>query len=58
MPGMPADGATNMTIETKHLGACKADQKPGDMITADGRKINIVDMQNMMPPNMRGGQKK
>jgi hypothetical protein len=59
MPGMPADGATNMTIDAKHLGACKADQKPGDMIMADGRKINIVDMQNMMPPNMRGaGQKK
>jgi hypothetical protein len=58
MPGMPADGATNMTIETKHLGACKADQKPGDMIMADGRKINIVDMQNMMPPNMRGGGQK
>ena len=59
MPGMPADAATNMTIEAKHLGACKADQKPGDMIMADGRKINIVDMQNMMPPNMRGtGQKK
>jgi uncharacterized protein DUF3617 len=59
MPGMPADGTTNMTIEAKHLGACKADQRPGDMIMADGRKINIVDMQNMMPPNMRGaGQKK
>jgi hypothetical protein len=55
---MPADGATNMTIETKHLGACKADQKPGDMIMADGRKVNIVDMQNMMPPNMRGGGQK
>ena len=56
---MPADGTTNMSIETKWLGACKSDQKPGDMIMADGRKINIVDMQNMMPPNMRGaGQKK
>ncbi len=59
IPGMPADGSTNMTIEAKHLGACKADQKPGDVIMADGRKINIVDMQNMLPPNMRGaGQKK
>jgi hypothetical protein len=48
-----------MTIEAKWLNACKPDQKPGDMIMANGRKINIVDMQNMIPPNMRGaGQKK
>ena len=49
IPGMPADGTTNMTIEAKHLGACKADQKPGDMIMAGGRKINILDMQKMLP---------
>jgi len=54
LPGMPADGTTAMTIETKYLGACKADQKPGDIIMADGRKINILDLQNMMPANMRG----
>jgi hypothetical protein len=59
IPGMPADGKSDMTIEAKWLSACKPDQKPGDMIMADGRKINIVDMQKMMPPNMRGaGQKK
>ena len=59
VPGMAADSATNMTIDAKHLGACKADQKPGDMIMPDGRKINIVDMQNMLPPSLRGaGQKK
>jgi Protein of unknown function (DUF3617) len=59
MPGAPADGKSDMTIEAKWLSACKPDQKPGDMIMADGRKINIVDMQNMMPPSMRGaGQKK
>jgi hypothetical protein len=59
IPGMPADGTSTMSIESKWLSACKADQKPGDMIMADGRKINIVDMQNMLPPNMRGaGQKK
>jgi Protein of unknown function (DUF3617) len=53
MPGMPADGSSNMTIEAKWLGACKADQKPGDMIMAGGRKINIRDMQNLQ--NMMGG---
>jgi uncharacterized protein DUF3617 len=59
IPGMPADGKSDMTIEAKWISACKPDQKPGDMIMADGRKINIIDMQNMLPPNMRGaGQKK
>jgi len=54
MPGAPADGKSDMTIEAKWLSACKSDQKPGDMIMADGRKVNIVDMQNMLPAIMRG----
>ena len=37
-----------MTIDAKWMGACAADQKPGDMIMAGGRKVNIRDMQNMM----------
>lgn len=48
-PGMPADGTSNMAIDAKWLGACKPDQRPGDMIMADGRKMNIRDLQNMMP---------
>jgi hypothetical protein len=48
IPGMPAGGTSNMTIEAKWLGACAADQKPGDIIMAGGRKMNIRDMQNMM----------
>jgi hypothetical protein len=56
MPGMPADGSSTMSIDAKWLGACAADQKPGDMIIA-GRKINIRDLQNMMP-TMPGGAKK
>jgi hypothetical protein len=52
-PGMAADGNSSMTIEAKWLGACKADQKPGDMIMAGGRKINIRDMQNLQ--GMMGG---
>jgi hypothetical protein len=48
IPGMPADGSSNMTIEAKWLGACAADQKPGDMIMSGGRKVNIHDMQNIM----------
>lgn len=34
-----------MNIEAKWLGPCAADQKPGDMIMANGTKINLVDMQ-------------
>ncbi len=52
-PGMPKDGTTTMTIDAKWMGACKADQKPGDMIMADGRKVNIRDLQNI--PGMPGG---
>jgi hypothetical protein len=48
IPGMPADGTSNMTIDAKWMGACKADQKPGDMIVA-GRKFNVRDMQKAMP---------
>jgi hypothetical protein len=58
MPGMPADGSSTMSIDAKWLGECKADQKPGDMIIA-GRKINVRDLQNMMPAMPGGaGQKK
>jgi hypothetical protein len=32
IPGMPAE--RTMTIDAKWVGACKADQKPGDMIIA------------------------
>jgi hypothetical protein len=46
-PGLPADGTTNMTMEAKWLGPCKADQRPGDMIMANGRKVNISDLQKL-----------
>lgn len=35
------------TIEAKWLGACKADQKPGDMMMPGGMKMNIKDMEKM-----------
>jgi hypothetical protein len=37
--------ATKMTMEGKWLGACAADQMPGDVIMASGIKINIPEMQ-------------
>jgi hypothetical protein len=46
----PAGGTT--TIEANWLGACKADQKPGDIVMPGGVKMNIKDMEklkSMMP---------
>ncbi len=39
--GVPRDSAT--TIEAKWLGACKPDQRPGDMVMPGGFKLNIKD---------------
>jgi len=38
---------TTTTIEAKWLGACKPDQKPGDMIMPGGIKMNIKDMEKL-----------
>ncbi|MGJ4904268.1 DUF3617 domain-containing protein [Bradyrhizobium sp. HKCCYLRH2060] len=35
---------TAMTIEAKWLGACKPDQKPGDIVMPGGMKMNVKDM--------------
>lgn len=42
----PAHGMskTQMTQETKWLGACKPDQKPGDVIMSGKEKFNMNDM--------------
>jgi uncharacterized protein DUF3617 len=48
--GAPRDAAT--TIDAKWLGACKPDQKPGDIVMPGGMKMNILDlekMKSMMP---------
>ena len=37
--------ATKMTMDAKWLGACAADQKPGDVVMANGVKVNIPDLQ-------------
>ena len=44
--GMPRQTAT--TMEAKWLGACKADQKLGDMIMPGGIKMNIKDLQKLL----------
>jgi len=43
--GMPRDSTT--TIEAKWLGACKPDQKAGDIMMPGGMKMNIKDMEKL-----------
>jgi len=43
--GTPRDSTT--TIEAKWLGACKPDQKPGDIVMPGGFKMNIKDMEKL-----------
>lgn len=44
--------ATNMTmtIDARWLGACTADEKPGDMIFSNGKKVNILEALKSAPP--------
>jgi Protein of unknown function (DUF3617) len=37
----------NMTVEAKWLGACKPDQKPGDIVMPGGFKLNIKDAEKL-----------
>ena len=43
--GMPRDSTT--TIEAKWLGACKADQKAGDIVMPGGMKMNVMDLDKL-----------
>ncbi len=43
--GKPRD--TTTTIEAKWLGACKPDQKAGDIVMPGGMKMNIKDMETL-----------
>jgi hypothetical protein len=47
-PGGARDSTSK--IEAKWIGACKPDQKPGDVVMPGGRKINVMEMQQL-----RGG---
>lgn len=44
---MAQAGESNVTMEAKWTGACKSDQKAGDIIMPGGMKMNIADMQKM-----------
>jgi hypothetical protein len=47
-PNMPA--TTEITVAAKYTGACKAGQRPGDIIMPNGQTMNIRDV-----PKMGGG---
>jgi hypothetical protein len=52
--GVPRDSTT--TVEAKWLGACKADQKAGDIMMPGGMKMNIKDMEKLkalIPKNLQ-----
>jgi hypothetical protein len=49
---MPAE--TDMSIAAKWLGACKADQKPGDIVMANGMKMNVNEMPKGGPAGAPG----
>jgi hypothetical protein len=45
---------TTTTIEAKWVGACKPDQKPGDIVMPGGFKLNVKDaekLKNLVPPS-------
>jgi hypothetical protein len=47
--GGPASAArdSTTTVEAKWLGACKGDQKPGDIVMPGGMKMNVKDMEKL-----------
>jgi len=50
MPGMGGNNAT--TIEARWTGPCEPGQRPGDIIMANGMKVNFNDMKKFMPSEM------
>jgi len=45
MAGAPAD--STVTLQARWLGACAADQRPGDIVMPGGFKLNIKDMEKL-----------
>src|SRR4051812_49400820 len=43
--GAPRD--SNITLHAKWLGACAADQRPGDIVMPGGFRMNITDMEKL-----------
>jgi hypothetical protein len=47
-----AGGSMTMTMEGKWLGACAADQRPGDIVLSNGVKINVPEIEKRSPSTM------
>jgi len=43
-------GKMVMVMDGKWLGACPADQKPGDVVLSNGVKVNVPDLHKHAPP--------
>lgn len=52
---MAPTGESRVAMEAKWTGACKSDQRPGDMVMPGGIKMNIADFQKMRQGGMGGG---
>lgn len=53
--GEAVPSGRTMTMTAKWLGPCAADQRPGDMIMANGMKMNLFDLQKgIVPPGAPG----
>ncbi len=50
LPGMEPNGESHMSIAAKWLGPCESGQRPGDVIMANGMKMNVLDLQKQNPP--------
>jgi len=49
--GEPANAQTptrTVLIAAKWLGACKPDQRPGDIVMADGKRVNVIELMKTM----------
>ena len=59
--GLPAGaqdaaGGTT-TIQARWVGACKAGQRPGDIVMANGQTMNIRDLRKMMDAVPKGARR-
>ena len=45
-PPLAGRAESTTTMEARYLGACKAGQRPGDMVMPGGMTINMYDMMN------------
>jgi hypothetical protein len=50
--GLPAAAAAiaggKRTIQAKYVGACRKDQRPGDVVMSDGKTMNVLELKRMM----------